>query len=68
MTIGQVTNFGLSAASLTYVSAEFFSGKATTADLTVNIVTTSAGVMPVVGEFATGAQLIWDLLDPLHPW
>lgn len=34
----------------------------------VTVVTTGASYVPIAGEFAGGTQLLWDLLDPFHPW
>jgi RHS repeat-associated protein len=68
VTVGQAAQYGLTATSLAYVSAQVAAGKASKADLTVNLATAGAGFVPVVGEFTTGVQLLWDLLDPFHPW
>jgi RHS repeat-associated protein len=67
-TTGQAAQYSLTAISLGYVSLEVANGKASTVDLTVNVVTSIAGFIPVAGEFATGAQLLWDIFDPFHPW
>ncbi len=68
ITVGQAAQYGLTGTSLIYVSGQVAAGKASKADLIVNLATTGAGFVPVAGEFATGAQLLWDLLDPFHPW
>jgi len=67
-TTGQAAQYSLTAIGLGYVSLEVANGKASTVDLTVNVVTSIAGFIPVAGEFATGAQLLWDIFDPFHPW
>ena len=66
--VGQTVNSTLAVTSLMYTTAEFSSGEASTADLAVAYTATAVGFVPVAGEFATMAQLIWDILDPFHPW
>lgn len=66
--VGQTANGALTVTSLMYTTAEFASGKASTADLAVAYTATAVGFVPVVGEFASAAQLFWDILDPFHPW
>jgi hypothetical protein len=67
-TMGQLANGTVTTLSLSYVTVQALNGQASGADVSVAYGATILSYAPVAGEFASGAQLIWDLFDPFHPW
>jgi RHS repeat-associated protein len=67
-TTGAATQNALSITSVTWVVYQSQNGYASNADVAVSGLTSALGYITVVGEVATVFQLIWDVLDPLHPW
>jgi hypothetical protein len=67
-TTGAASQNALEISSVGWVVYQSQSGNASGVDLAVTGFTSVLGYVPVVGEGAAIFQLIWDILDPLHPW
>ena len=69
-TYGKFAQVGTATAGVVWAEYQYGRGKASSADLWVARATAAAGFIPspVVGPAAATSQLLWDLLDPIHPW
>ena len=69
-TYGKFAQVGTATAGVVWVEYQFQRGKASSVDVWVTRATASAGFVPfpVVSPVAATSQLLWDLLDPIHPW
>jgi len=69
-TYGKATQYTTAVAGVVWVEYQYGRGKASSADLWVARATSIVGLVPspIIGPVAATAQLLWDVLDPIHPW
>ncbi|MEZ4679680.1 MAG: hypothetical protein R2932_36215 [Caldilineaceae bacterium] len=65
---GMIVNQAATAGGLAHTIQGYQTGDSSAADIAVISVTSALNPFPVVGTAAGVGQLIWDLVDPLHPW
>jgi RHS repeat-associated protein len=69
-TYGKFAQVGAATAGVVWAEYQYSRGKASSVDLWVARATAAAGFIPtpIVGPVAATSQLLWDILDPIHPW
>ena len=67
VTYSQVAQMSIAVASNSWLLHQMSAGNTSRADLAISGVTTIASYTPVIGEFAAGGQLLWDIFDPFLP-
>ena len=69
-TYGKFAQVGTATAGVVWAEYQYNRGKASSIDLWVARTTAAIGFIPtpIVGPVAATSQLLWDLLDRIHPW